>query len=130
MIALEQFSKNEAEPEFVPNDNEEQVNLEHVLPKRAKQTDWGASFSADERKEYVHRIGNLALLQKGPNGRIGNKGIFREEGGAQCIGFQTNEGDRDRDGVDQADDRNSSGTLSGSGGEGVAAIRLLTKLHN
>jgi hypothetical protein len=73
LIALEKGSKNEAEPEFVPNDNEEQVNLEHVLPKRAKQSDWGAAFTADERKEYVHRIGNLALLKKGPNGRIGNK---------------------------------------------------------
>jgi hypothetical protein len=73
LIALENASSGQAEPEFVPNDNEEQVNLEHVLPKRAKQADWGAAFTTDERKEYVHRIGNLALLQKGPNGHIGNK---------------------------------------------------------
>lgn len=73
LMALEKCTKNEAEPEFVPNDNEEQVNLEHVLPKRAKEADWGTVFSADERKEYLHRIGNLALLQKGPNGQIGNK---------------------------------------------------------
>ena len=73
LIALESGKKNQAEPEFVPNDNEEQVNLEHVLPKGARAADWGAAFNADERKEYLHRIGNLALLQKGPNGRIGNK---------------------------------------------------------
>lgn len=73
LIALENGKKNEEEPEFVPNENEEQVNLEHVLPKRAKDADWGVAFTTDERKEYVHRMGNLALLQKGPNGRIGNK---------------------------------------------------------
>jgi len=73
LIALENEEGGKAEPEFVPNANEEQVNLEHVLPQRATAADWGAHLSADERKEYVHRLGNLALLQKGPNGRIGNK---------------------------------------------------------
>lgn len=73
LIALERGQSGQAEPEFVPNSNEEQVNLEHVLPKRASAADWGAQFNADERREYLHRLGNLALLQKGPNGRIGNK---------------------------------------------------------
>jgi hypothetical protein len=73
LCALEEGKKGTAEPEFVPNSNEEQVNLEHVLPKRASAADWGASFNGDERKEYLHRLGNLALLQKGPNGKIGNK---------------------------------------------------------
>jgi hypothetical protein len=73
LIAMEKAKNGEAEPEFVPNSNEEQVNLEHVLPKRASASDWGAHFSADERREYLHRLGNLALLQKGPNGKIGNK---------------------------------------------------------
>ena len=50
----------------------EQVNLEHVLPKRASSADWG-NFSPDERRDYLHRLGNLSLLPKGPNGRIGNK---------------------------------------------------------
>ena len=58
---------------FVPNSNEDQVNLEHILPKRASAEDWGVQFDADERRDYVHRLGNMALLQKGPNGRIGNK---------------------------------------------------------
>ena len=73
LSALEQGKKGAAEPEFVPNANEDQVNLEHVLPKRATAADWGAKFSADERKEFLHRMGNLALLQKGPNGKIGSK---------------------------------------------------------
>jgi hypothetical protein len=73
LLALQRGKSGEAEPEFVPNSNEEQVNLEHVLPKRASAADWGGEFNADERRDYVHRLGNLSLLQKGPNGRIGNK---------------------------------------------------------
>lgn len=71
--ALERQAQGTPEPEFVPNSNEDEVNLEHVLPIRASAADWGYSFSADERRDYVHRLGNLSLLQKGPNGRIGNK---------------------------------------------------------
>jgi hypothetical protein len=73
LIALERGKSGDPEPEFVPNANEEQVNLEHVLPKRASASDWGGQFNADERRDYLHRLGNLCLLQKGPNGRIGNK---------------------------------------------------------
>ena len=73
LIALENGNQGQKEPEFVPNTNEEQVNLEHILPKRASAADWGGQFNVDERREYLHRLGNLALLQKGPNGRIGNK---------------------------------------------------------
>jgi hypothetical protein len=70
--ALERKAQGTAEPELVPNVNEEQVNLEHVLPKNATAAEWG-QFSADERKDHVDRLGNLCLLAKGPNGRIGNK---------------------------------------------------------
>lgn len=73
LIALERGNMNEAEPELVPNANEDQVNLEHVLPKNATEQDWGKAFSLDERKDWLFRLGNLALLQKGPNGKIGNK---------------------------------------------------------
>jgi hypothetical protein len=73
LLALERGLEGKAEPEFVPNSNEDQVNLEHVLPKRASASDWGKEFNGDERKEYAYRLGNQALLQKGPNGAIGNK---------------------------------------------------------
>lgn len=73
LIALENGEKNISEPELVPNTNEEVVNLEHILPKRANDKDWGSTFNSEERKDWVYRMGNLALLQKGPNGRIGNK---------------------------------------------------------
>ena len=73
LLALERGKNGELEPEFVPNSNEEQVNLEHVLPRRASPADWGSEFNVDERRDYLHRLGNLSLLPKGPNGRIGNK---------------------------------------------------------
>ncbi len=73
LLALERGNSGEFEPELVPNTNEEQVNLEHVLPKRAADDDWGMHFDAEERKDYVYRLGNLSLLKKGPNDRIGNK---------------------------------------------------------
>lgn len=70
--ALERKKLGVSEPELVPNANEEQVNLEHVLPQNAKPEEWPA-FSPEEVQAWVHRIGNFALLAKGPNGRIGNK---------------------------------------------------------
>jgi len=72
LAAMENHKVGAAEPEFVPNANEDKINLEHVLPKRASSADWSA-FGPEERKVYVHRLGNMALLQKGPNGKIGNK---------------------------------------------------------
>ena len=72
LSALERSAAGTSEPELVPNDDEEQVNLEHILPKSSKRTDWPA-FTDEQAKSFVHRIGNMALLAKGPNGRIGNK---------------------------------------------------------
>ena len=72
LVALERTARGEVEPELVPNEREEEVNLEHVLPKNPTSGEW-PQFSADERKSLVHRIGNMALLQKGPNGKIGNQ---------------------------------------------------------
>jgi hypothetical protein len=72
LLTLERQASGESEPELIANDDEERVNLEHILPKTARQADW-PQFSEDDAKAFVHRLGNLALLSKGPNGRIGNK---------------------------------------------------------
>lgn len=72
LAALEKEAQGKPEPEMIANDDEDQVNLEHVLPKTSKPTDW-STFSTEESKAFVSRIGNMALLSKGPNGRIGNK---------------------------------------------------------
>jgi hypothetical protein len=70
--ALERNLMNEKEPELVPNQNVDEVNLEHVLPQRAKPQDW-PQFTAELIPLYAYRLGNMTLLSKGPNGKIGNK---------------------------------------------------------
>ena len=70
--ALEDAERGEQEPELVVNSNPDQVNLEHILPRSPRPGYWN-EFSEDERKTWVHRLGNMCLIQKGPNGRIGNK---------------------------------------------------------
>lgn len=72
LSALERQAMGTSEPELVPNEDADQVNLEHVLPKNAREADW-SQFTPDERKSYVHRLGNMALLKKSENSRIGNK---------------------------------------------------------
>ena len=47
------------------------VNFEHVLPQKPDQ--WG--LDSEEIQEYVHQIGNLTLVSKKINSRIGNKTI-------------------------------------------------------
>lgn len=79
LVALEKGIQGELEPELVPNENEEQVNIEHILPQRATEEDWGAHFAEDERGDYIYRLGNMALLKKGPNGRIGNKAFSEKK---------------------------------------------------
>lgn len=69
---LELQHRGEPEPELVVNDDVELVNLEHILPKNARAADWPA-FTEDDRRAYTDRVGNMCLLQKGPNGRIGNR---------------------------------------------------------
>lgn len=69
---LELQARGDSEPELVVNPDVEGVNLEHVLPRSPKPGDWDV-FSDEEQRLWVHRLGNMALLKKGANGRIGNK---------------------------------------------------------
>jgi hypothetical protein len=72
LLALERGTAGTKEPELVPNANEEEVNLEHILPKNATPSDWPA-FGPDERRAFAERLGNMALLKKSENTKIGNK---------------------------------------------------------
>jgi uncharacterized protein DUF262/uncharacterized protein DUF1524 len=58
--SLEMAAKDEATPWFIPNDDKQVINLEHILPQ-APLTNW-PEFTEDEVKIYSRRIGNLALL--------------------------------------------------------------------
>ncbi len=68
--ALEQKSENQAEPEFVPSENEHEINLEHVLPQSPDPAAW--KLDPEIAEASYRRIGNLVLLQAKNNAKIGN----------------------------------------------------------
>jgi len=72
LSALELAEAGQDEPELVPNQNVDQVNLEHVLPRNPTADDWPA-FSSDELQNMRLLLGNQALLRKTHNTQIGNE---------------------------------------------------------
>jgi hypothetical protein len=60
--SLEMAAKKEATPWFIPNDDKQTINLEHVLPVKPDAT-WNRFFPNQETMQaYVRRLGNMALL--------------------------------------------------------------------
>lgn len=75
--ALERTKKNEAQPEFIPNDNPTEINLEHVYPQNAVIGDWSefitVSGNQEDADSWIYRLGNMVLLQASVNSSLGNK---------------------------------------------------------
>jgi hypothetical protein len=69
---LERMENGTSEPELIPNYDEEQVNLEHILPQNPRDNTWN-HFDEDDKKIWPQRLGNMALLKKSENARIGNE---------------------------------------------------------
>lgn len=63
--SLERVVEQTPEPGFIPNDDREVINLEHILPQKP-MGNW-PSFSEAEARADVKRIGNMALLQAKKN---------------------------------------------------------------
>ncbi|MCT9001675.1 DUF262 domain-containing protein [Microbacterium memoriense] len=72
LLAIERQLAQSDEPELVPNANEDEVNLEHVLPRRGTDQNW-PSFPGDLKQQWVDRLGNHCLLKKSENNAIGNE---------------------------------------------------------
>lgn len=70
--ALERQSGGKDEPELIPNANEEEVNLEHVLPQNPAAGTWTA-FDPESAAAYTNRLGNLALMRNKENSLSGNE---------------------------------------------------------
>ncbi len=66
--SLEMASKDERDPWHIPNDDQNVINLEHVLPDKP-MGNW-TNFSDDDVKLYRNRIGNLCLLRARDNSEI------------------------------------------------------------
>jgi len=72
LLEIERFLKGGTEPEYVPNADKEEVNLEHILPKNARPDEW-PHFTSDDILLLSNRFGNLTLLKKSENNSIGNR---------------------------------------------------------
>jgi hypothetical protein len=70
--ALERQARGEHDPELVPNPNEEEVNLEHILPQNPTPGAW-STFDPESGSAYTNRIGNLALMRNKENSLSGNE---------------------------------------------------------
>ncbi|MFI6287418.1 HNH endonuclease family protein [Streptomyces sp. NPDC051018] len=92
LSALETTRRKESQPEFVPNSNPSQVNLEHVFPQNAKEADWEdfikKSGDKQDAASWVYRIGNMVLLQAGVNSKIGNKSFAEKVEVFKASGFE------------------------------------------
>lgn len=74
--ALELKRKADPEPEFVPMDDENVINLEHILPKNPENK-W-SGINSETADAYHRRLGNMVILQAKKNSQIGN-GSFNEK---------------------------------------------------
>jgi hypothetical protein len=66
--SLEMTAKKEREPWFVPQDDKQVINLEHVLPKRP-EANW-PHLEDDVVRQLTTRLGNLALMRASENSNL------------------------------------------------------------
>jgi hypothetical protein len=84
--AIENELSDADQPEFVPNEDVESVNLEHVMPLTPGD-EWGVS---DDEAEAVQKlIGNLALMQAGTNSEEGNASFSSKKKAYSKSAFKT-----------------------------------------
>ncbi len=69
--ALELKRKDDPEPEFVPMDDENVINLEHILPENPENK-W-SGVTPETADAYHRRLGNMVILQAKKNLQIGNE---------------------------------------------------------
>jgi len=75
--ALEQAEISQVQPEFVPNPNADDINLEHIIPLRPG-SNWH-HLTEDECKSLYRRIGNMVLLQNELNATVGNAAFSQKK---------------------------------------------------
>jgi hypothetical protein len=90
LYAIEKFLRNEGDPELVPNEIATQVNLEHILPQNPKEGEW-TNFGKDEASAYTHRLGNMTLLRKSENQKLGNLGWEKKREALKASKLKLNE---------------------------------------
>lgn len=72
LLGIERGLSGQKQPELVPNDLADELNLEHILPKRAKVAEW-PKFEPDEIGFHSLKLGNMTLLKERDNAKLGNR---------------------------------------------------------
>lgn len=75
--ALEMKAKGDSEPENIPNDEEQAINLEHILPENP-DGGWN-HIDPDLASSLFNRLGNMVLLQASKNVLVGNSGFTEKK---------------------------------------------------
>ena len=83
--AIEDRLAGVSHPEWISQPSAEKVNLEHVLPLNP---DPGWKISREEADTLHNRIGNLALLSKAVNVKIGNKSFSKKKPAFKDCSFE------------------------------------------
>jgi Protein of unknown function DUF262/Protein of unknown function (DUF1524) len=81
--ALEMKAEGDPEPELIPNDDQEVITLEHVLPENPG-TNW-PNIDAEVAAAVYRRIGNMVLLKATPNAIIGNKSFAEKKATLKAV---------------------------------------------
>lgn len=76
LLSLERKAASAEYPELIPNSNEQEVNLEHIIPLIL--SDGWKDIDVDDAKTYSRRLGNMCLMQAKINSKTGN-GSFDEK---------------------------------------------------
>jgi hypothetical protein len=88
--ALQLKTDGQIEPQYVPNDDASDVNLEHVLPQ-SPSSGW-PGLDEDTLRANVNRIGNLVLLQTGQNRLVANDSFATKKPVLQRSAFSLTQG--------------------------------------
>lgn len=74
--ALEKTMKNDPHPEYVANEDVNDINLEHILPLNPN-SNW--KIKAEEAEAARRLLGNMALLRADTNKDLGNESFERKK---------------------------------------------------
>ncbi|QEC68735.1 DUF262 domain-containing protein [Panacibacter ginsenosidivorans] len=56
--------------------NKDSSSVEHIMPQKIEESQW--NIDAAKHKEWIHRLGNLSLIDKNKNSALSNK-LFHEK---------------------------------------------------
>lgn len=77
LSTIENYRRNDKGSDLIPNNDENVVNLEHILPKSFN--DKWSEFNEEEHKLFFKRLGNMTILNSRSNSRIGNKSFSEKK---------------------------------------------------